>query len=265
MPASLTVVSAQDFSTVTEQPGNKASAEQLSMILTRYRLAYEVCTGKDVLEAACGPGRALGYLAQKAKSVVGGDFTQSLVDEANRHYDGRIKIVRMDAQAMPWADRSYDVVILYEALYYLSRVDLFFAEARRILRPGGVLLLCTPNCEWPEFNPSPFSQKYYSASQLRRMLEGAGFETEVRAGFKVSNDTPGRKTVAVMRKAAVALGLVPKTMKGKALFKRFFYGRLSELGPEIDTTVPIENLVSVGGAAPVINYKVLYAIARRQS
>src|SRR3989339_857362 len=145
-----------DFSTVTEIPGNKASLEQLSMIHTRYRLAYDFCADKDVLEAACGPGRALGYLAQKARSVVGGDLSQNLVDLANRHYGGRISVVRMDVQAMPWADHSFDVVILYEALYYLPDVDRFIAEARRILRPEGVLLLCTPNCEWEGFNPSPF-------------------------------------------------------------------------------------------------------------
>jgi SAM-dependent methyltransferase len=256
-------VTPQDFSTVTELPGNRASAEQLSMIHTRYRLAYELCAGKDVLEAACGPGRALGYLSQKAKSIVGGDFTQSLVDQANNAYGGRIKIVQMDAQAMPWTDQSFDAVILYEALYYLPHVDRFLAEAHRVLRPGGLLLLCTPNCEWPEFNPSPFSHNYYSAAQLRQLLEKLNFNAEIKAGFRISNDTPAKRVVAIARKTAVALGLVPKTMKGKALLKRLFYGRLAELAHEIDTTAPIEDLVSVE-LGPITNYKVLYAIATRR-
>lgn len=254
-------MSSQDFSTVTELKGNQASAEQLSMIHTRYRLAGDLCEGKDVLEAACGPGRALGYLASKAKSVVGGDITQSLVDRANQVHGGRIKIIRMDVQAIPLADQSVDIVILYEALYYLSRMDLFLAEVRRLLRPGGVLLLCTPNCEWPEFNPSPFSHKYYSASELRQLLQEAGFDVEIKAGFAADNDTLGRKAVAAVRKIAVTLGLVPKTMKGKAFFKRLFYGRLVELGPEIDTIAPTAELVSVGPGL-VTNYKVLYAIAK---
>lgn len=250
-----------DFSTITELPGNLASAEQLSMIHTRYRLAAEACADMDVLEAACGPGRALGYLACRVNSIVGGDLTASLVDKANRHYAGRIKIVQMDAQAMPWGDRSFDAVILYEALYYLPSVDAFLQEARRVLRPGGLLLLCAPNCEWAEFNPSPFSRKYHSASELRRLLEDAGFSTEIRAGFRVAHDTWVGKIVAAARRVAVALGLVPKTMKGKALLKRIFYGRLAELGPEIDTTAPIGELCPVG-SGPVENYKVLYAIAK---
>ena len=231
------------------------------MIHTRYRLAYELCAGKDVLEVACGPGRALGYLSQRAKSIVGGDFTRELVDQANQHYGGRVKVVQMDAQAMPCADRSFDLVILYEALYYLPRVDLFLNEARRVLRPEGILLICTPNCEWPEFNPSPFSLLYYSASQLRSLLEEAGFAVEIKIGFPVANDTFARKIVAAARQTAVVLGLVPKTMKGKALLKRLFYGRLAELGSEIDTTVPTGDLI-LAGPGSVTNFKVLYAIAR---
>jgi SAM-dependent methyltransferase len=252
-----------DFTTVTELPGNKASAEQLSMIHTRYRLAYELSAGKDVLEAACGPGRALGYLSRTAKSVVGGDYTQDLVDRANHQYAGRIQVVRMDAQAMSFADGSFDVVILFEALYYLPSPEKFFAEARRVLRPEGLLLLCTPNCEWGEFNPSPFSCGYFTAAQLRRALEAAGFSPEIKAGFQVSNDTLGSRSIAAARRFAVALGLVPKTMKGKALLKRLFYGRLAELGPEIDAGVSTSELVRVVGG-PVTNYKVLYAVAARR-
>ena len=69
--------------------------------------------------------------------------------------------------------------------------------------------------------------------------------------------------VSAIRKAAVALGLVPKTMHGKAILKRMFYGRLIELGAEIDTTAPIQELVPVAHG-PVTNYKVLYAIAKRR-
>lgn len=250
-----------DFPTVTELPDNQASAEQLSMIHTRYHLAADICAGMDVLEAACGPGRALGFLSRRVKSIVGGDLTQSLVDDANRYYGGLIKVAQMDAQAMPWGDRCFDAVILYEALYYLPSVEAFLAETRRVLRPGGVLLLCTPNCEWKEFNPSPFSRKYYSASELRLLLDRGGFDSRILAGFRVANDTWGRRVVAFARRVAVAMGLVPKTMKGKALLKRFFYGRLAVLGPEIDTTVPIGQLSPVD-QGPVEDYKVLYAIAK---
>jgi SAM-dependent methyltransferase len=254
-------VSGTDFSTVTELPGNKASAEQLTMIHTRYRFAYDYCRDKDVLEAACGPGRGLGYLAGVARSVIGGDFTVELVEKAKEHYGDRIKIVRMDAQDMPFADASFDVVMLFEALYYLPRVSAFLSEARRVLRRGGTLLLCMPNPEWADFNRSPFSHKYYSAREVKALLEDAGFEAQVKASFPVEDSTAGGRTVSAIRRAAVALGLVPKTMKGKALLKRIFYGNLTELGPEIDVSRPLSEIVPVSSGR-VTGYKVLYAVGR---
>lgn len=249
-----------DFSTVTELPENQASSEQLSMIHTRYRLAAEACAGKDVLEAACGPGRGLGFLARTAKSIVGGDITPALVERANAHYAGRIKVVQMDAQRMPWADRSFDVVIFFEALYYLPDAAAFLAEVRRVLRPSGRLLLCMPNREWREFNPSPFSLRYHSAAELRALLDRHGFDAELKASFPAATASWRGKLTSAARRAAIGLGLVPKTMAGKALLKRIFYGRLAGLGPEIDASVPVGELTPVG-PGPVADYKVLYAIA----
>lgn len=248
------------FETVTELPGHQASAEQLSMIHTRYRLALEHCEGKDVLEAACGPGRGLGYLARRARSVVGGDLTPELVRLAEAHYRGRLRVLELDAQALPFPDASFDVIILFEALYYLPRVDAFLSEARRVLRPGGKLLLCAPNPEWPEFNPSPLSRRYHSAAELKELLSAAGFEPSVLAGFRAA---PGTVT-GLVRRAAVSLGLVPRTMKGKALLKRLFYGRLSRLGPELDDSAPVEPLVPAP-PGPVAGYKVLYAVAAKRA
>jgi 2-polyprenyl-3-methyl-5-hydroxy-6-metoxy-1,4-benzoquinol methylase len=65
---------ATDYCTVTELPGSNATKEQLARLYHRYHFAAGFCEGKDVLEVACGAGQGLGYLARKAKSVVGGDY-----------------------------------------------------------------------------------------------------------------------------------------------------------------------------------------------
>jgi SAM-dependent methyltransferase len=251
------------FSTVTEMPGNQASAEQLRMIRTRYRLAGEFARDKDVLEAACGPGRGLGYLVERARSVIGGDLDPVLVEAATRHYQGRVRVLRFDAQRLPFAAAAFDVVILLEALYYLREPQRFLSEAHRVLRPRGTLLLCLPNKEWAGFNPSPFSMHYFSASELRGLLEQAGFRGEIRAGFP-ADSTNGwkRAVVSWVRSAAVAAGLIPKTMAGKAFLKRIFYGGLTTLGPEIDTRLRADELCEATDGR-VRGFKVLYAIARK--
>ena len=71
------------FNLVTEAPGQRATQEQLSMMMTRYNLAKEYSINKDIIEIACGSGTGLGYLSEFAKTVVGGDIDQELLEIAN--------------------------------------------------------------------------------------------------------------------------------------------------------------------------------------
>lgn len=63
-----------DYTSVTEITGCNVTSEQLQRMYARYRFASELCDDKEVLEVACGSGQGLGYLAKKAKRVVGGDI-----------------------------------------------------------------------------------------------------------------------------------------------------------------------------------------------
>ena len=253
-----------DYSLITEIPGNRASAEQLEMIHTRYALAAGFAINRDVLEAAAGPGRGLGFLAFSAKSVLGGDIMDNLVKMARDQYaeNKRIKVLTFDAQQMPFPDSCFDLVIMFEAIYYLPDAVKFIAESWRVLRPGGILLVCSVNREWADFNPSPFSTRYFSALDLRDLLSQAGFKAEIMAGFEAAAKSSAQKAVSLVKRTAVKLGLIPKSMKGKAWLKRLFFGKLGELGPEIDATTPVRTLVSIS-SFPVTSYKVLYAIGTK--
>lgn len=230
------------------------------MIHTRYALARELCADKDVLEVACGPGRGLGYLAQKARSVTAGDLTPVLIDAARAHYGERVKLSVFDAQKLPFADVSFDLVLLYEAFYYLLEPEKFLSETRRVLRPGGKLLLSMPNPEWDGFNRSPYSVRYFTANELRAFLTSYGFAASIKCGFAAVPRGPLGLAVAAIRKAAVGLGVVPKTMSGKVWLKRAFYGPLAQLGPELDAAASVETLIDAP-SGPVVNYKMLYALA----
>ena len=151
-------MSAYDFSTTTELPGVGATREQLSMLYTRYHLVARHCEGKVVLEVACGGGLGLRYISRRARHVVGGDIDEKnlrLAWEINQGQD-RVTLCRLDAQSLPFRDWCFDTVICYEALYYLPNPEEFVREVRRVLRAGGVLLICTVNKEWGGFNPSDF-------------------------------------------------------------------------------------------------------------
>jgi ubiquinone/menaquinone biosynthesis C-methylase UbiE len=254
-----------DYTTVTEIPGNKVTREQVERAYTRYRFASEVCEGKDVLEVACGPGLGLGYLAQKAKKVVGGDYTENLLKVAKEHYKERIDVLRLDAHTLPFQEDTFDVVILYEAIYYLENPEEFIDECRRVLRENGTLLICTVNKDWSDFNPSPFSTKYFSAQELFALLKQYNFDVELFGDCPVSADSAMDKIISIIKRTAVALHLMPKTMKMKEIFKRFFFGKLLTLKEEIeDGVVEYSPPVLITSDSPNLQYKVLYAVARCQ-
>ena len=79
------------------------------------------------------------------------------------------------------------------------------------------MLIATVNKDWTEFNPSPFSTSYFSVPELSKSLQKNGFKVERYGAFLVLPKTPKEKIVASNRKMAVALHLIPKTMKGKRI------------------------------------------------
>ena len=258
------VVRTPDFSSVTELPRQGATRMQISMLRTRYGWAAQYSAGKDVLEVACGAGLGLGWLAERARWVAAGD-----VDEKNcriaREAAGNqanIRVEWMDALELPFESGSFDVAVLFEAQYYLEDVPRFLAEAHRVLRPGGALLISTVNCEWSGFHPSFLHSRYWTALELLHALQDAGFETRLSAGFP-ERDRGGRELRRRLKTLASRLGCIPRSMRAKAALKRIFYGRLDCIPQRLDPAGPAEPMIPVGEATNLARYRTLYFEARR--
>ncbi|HXF83474.1 MAG TPA: class I SAM-dependent methyltransferase [bacterium] len=254
----------RSYVTVTELPGSGATPEQLSMLYTRYRLAAAHAAGREVLEVACGPGIGLGYLARSAARVVGGDYDEALLRQARAHYGPRAPLVRLDAHALPFRDGAFDVVVLYEAVYYLAAPERFVGEARRLLRPGGTLLISTVNRAWDGFNPSPFAVRYLAARELQDLMRDAGFAVQLYGAFPARPHSRRDHVLHAVRRAAVGLHLIPGSMKGKEVLKRLVYGRLVPLPPEVvEGMAPAAELEPLRPEHPPGHFKVLYAVGQR--
>ncbi|MGD9728943.1 MAG: class I SAM-dependent methyltransferase [Nitrospiraceae bacterium] len=252
-----------DYSTVTEQAGDLVSGEALSMLYSRYRYASRFCAGKRVLEVACGPGLGLAYLSKHAALAVGGDYTRSLLVAARRSSRNFMPLVRMDAQSLPLRDGTVDVIVCYEAIYYFSEPDRFVRECRRVLSPNGLLLLCTVNAEWPEFNPSPRSHRYATATALTHMLSLERFSVQLLGAFPVRAESLQDYALSGLKRLAVRLRLIPSTMKGKVLLKRIFLGKLVSLPAAIaDGLAPYCEPVPIDAEQPVRDFKIIFAMAR---
>jgi len=253
-----------DYSTVTEQPEQGATRLQLAMLRTRYAWASGQAANKDVAEIACGAGLGLGWLARMARRVEAGDLNDANCRIAQETYEGRenIRVQPLDALDLPFEPSSLDLVLLFEAIYYLTDADVFFEEARRVLRRGGSLLISTVNREWTGFNPSPFHSRYFSAAELTQALASHGFAVRMYSGF------PERRGVLdalirQVRRAAVAMNLIPNTMAGKAFLKRMFYGSLQPIPPELVPGGATEPLYPLTGSMDLSLYRTLYVEAQK--
>jgi hypothetical protein len=98
---------------------------------------------------------------------------------------------------------------------------------------------------------------------LRSSLSAERFDANVYGAIPDRTKTMRDRVVLLIRRIAVPLGLVPRTMKRKALLKRAFYGELVDVPRELTNGLTrIEPLVPIGDGNGAAGFKVLYAIAR---
>jgi ubiquinone/menaquinone biosynthesis C-methylase UbiE len=95
--------------------------------------------GLSVLDLGCGTGRHSVWLASRGAAVTGIDFSEGMLEEARRKAGaGPVRFLAHDLhQPLPFADGTFDRVVSGLVLEHLHELDAFFAEARRVLRPGG--------------------------------------------------------------------------------------------------------------------------------
>lgn len=252
-----------DYSHITEAPGLKASEDQLIKAYHRYHFASKFSNGKDVLEVACGSGMGLGYLAKTAKSVFGGDIDEKNLAYAKKQYGDRknISVSLLDAHQLPFENESYDVIILFEAIYYLDKPDKFIEECYRVLRKNGKLIIGTVNREWEDFHISPFAVKYYSVRELGEMLKKHFSEATIFGAFSVEKGLKAAIFSAIKR-LAIQFNIIPGGLKARAYLKRIVIGKLVDLPAELDI-IPVEFSEPIELQSNQVNkeYIILYAVA----
>lgn len=103
--------------------------------------------GLEVLDLACGHGRIANRLATRGARVTGLDANPRFLDHARADADAReveVRYVQGDMRALPFPDSSFDrIVSWFTSFGYFSEDEnrSVLAEARRVLRPGGRLMI----------------------------------------------------------------------------------------------------------------------------
>jgi SAM-dependent methyltransferase len=150
-----------------------------------YERLAERCTDRDVLEAGCGEGYGADLIADVARRVTGLDYDDSTVAHVRARYP-RVEMHHGNLAALPLDDGAVDVVVNFQVIEHLWDQGQFVAECLRVLRPGGVLLMSTPNRI--TFSPgrntpiNPFHTRELNAAELTGLLTAAGFSIEAMLG-----------------------------------------------------------------------------------
>ena len=121
---------------------HKVRVHQLQLYY--YLVAKVNVEGKIILEVGSGRGGGAFYVTKyfKPASYIGMDISQNAVDLANKLFTlPNLKFVQGNAETIPMDDNSMDVIVNVESSHGYGSVDKFLQEVKRVLKPGGYLLL----------------------------------------------------------------------------------------------------------------------------
>ena len=101
----------------------------------------EVAKGKDVLELATGPGMIARHIASLANHVVATDFAPKMIETARKAKNPENVCFEVaDATSLRFEDKSFDAVVIANALHIIPNPEKALAEIRRVLKDDGVLI-----------------------------------------------------------------------------------------------------------------------------
>lgn len=160
------------------------------MHVATYNFAIKYISGKNVLDMGCGTGYGTASIADKCASICGVDISDEAVAYATEKYQAdnlAFKTIRKVEDApLPFSDGSFDVVLSFQVIEHIPDPATYLEEIRRVLRPGGVFIVATPDRAtrllplqrpWNKFHVHEYSgrefagliARYFSNVQLLNM------------------------------------------------------------------------------------------------
>ena len=112
-----------------------------------YRFASRYTSGKRVLDYGCGSGYGTREIAENALAITGVDVADDAIADATAAFQrDNLAFRTIDPEKrLPFDDASFDVVLSFQVFEHVVDADRYLGEIRRVLAPGGRLILATPD------------------------------------------------------------------------------------------------------------------------
>jgi SAM-dependent methyltransferase len=141
-----------------------ASDNPLHQRLLKPYLAAAHWIKGDLLEVGCGEGRGIEHLAPHVSTYSAIDKIESAIDDLRARYPTG-NFVSGHLPPLPYPDSSFDSVVSFQVIEHIEDDKLFLREIHRVLRPGGTVLITTPNRPM-SLSRNPWHVREYTASEL---------------------------------------------------------------------------------------------------
>lgn len=141
-----------------------------------YRHAARIVEGQSVLDIGCNTGYGSIILSEHADHVVGVDVSGHAIALAKKKIRSEnLRFEVIDGMRLPFLDNTFDIITCFQLIEHLVEYESFMAEAKRVLRPDGIVLFTTPNARLrldPGMKPwNEFHVREFTAEELRATLE----------------------------------------------------------------------------------------------
>lgn len=186
------------------------------------QIAERTARDARVLEVGCGAGYGANFLGATITGITATDTSSQAVEYARKKYPG-IRFEQAQGTNLPFANALFDVVASFQVIEHVAEDSLYLSEIWRVLRPGGVLYLTTPNRRLrllpyqPPWNP--YHVREYSDRDLRALLRRSFPDTQLWGVM-------ARPDLIAMERARVR-------QRPHLVLLRFAYQRLKPLLPRL--------------------------------
>ncbi len=137
-------------------------------LLKAYYIARDYVQG-ELLEIGCGEGRGVALLREQVKNYIGIDKITGVIDKLSVAYP-QAEFYPAVIPPLPFPEAKFDTVISFQVIEHIKDDRHYLQEIARVLKPGGVALLTTPNSKL-SLSRNPWHIREYTAAELTGLCQ----------------------------------------------------------------------------------------------